>query len=170
MRFLVAFCLLHATAQAFFSINYAADESHPSLMTPPGVFKDAPKAEHVADIYARLSGRAPLFWEGLWVPRPDGDEDGCACKRCSSRSSHPCVCALAGASSLSLSGKENMPAIDVLADTGPAPILLEINGGSESPRAARVCLKSYVIVTPFFFCVCLCTCLPLQYSPAAFNP
>ena len=25
-----------------------------------------------------------------------------------------------------------MPAIDVLADKGPAPILLEINGGSES--------------------------------------
>ena len=65
-RFVVAFvCLLQTlTVQAFFSINYVADESHPALMTPPGVFKEAPQAEHVADIYARLSGQPPLFWEG----------------------------------------------------------------------------------------------------------
>ena len=27
-------------------------------------FKDSPSAEQVADIYVRLSGKAPLLWEG----------------------------------------------------------------------------------------------------------
>ena len=63
-RFIALFFLFQAV-QAFFSINYAADESHPMLMTSPGVFKEAPQAEHVADIYARLSGNPPIFWEGM---------------------------------------------------------------------------------------------------------
>ena len=63
-RFVALFFLFQAV-QAFFSINYAADESHPMLMTSPGIFKEAPQAEHVADIYARLSGNPPIFWEGM---------------------------------------------------------------------------------------------------------
>ena len=63
-RFVALLFLFQATVQAFFSINYAADSSHPMLMTAPGVFKEAPQAEHVADIYARLSGNPPIFWEG----------------------------------------------------------------------------------------------------------
>ena len=63
-RFVALLFLYQSTVQAFFSINYAADENHPMLMTSPGVFKEAPQAEHVADIYARLSGNSPIFWEG----------------------------------------------------------------------------------------------------------
>jgi hypothetical protein len=60
--------LLQATANhAFFSINYSAEENHPALMTSPVVFKEAPNAEQVADIYARLSGISPLLSEGYFI-------------------------------------------------------------------------------------------------------
>jgi hypothetical protein len=60
--------LLQATANnAFFSINYSAEENHPALMTSPVVFKEAPNAEQVADIYARLSGISPLLSEGCLI-------------------------------------------------------------------------------------------------------
>ena len=64
MRVLAALILLQSTVNAFFSINYSANEGHPALMTLPGVFKDVPNAEHVADIYARLSGLPPILREG----------------------------------------------------------------------------------------------------------
>jgi hypothetical protein len=66
-KFFLIACLLPCAVQAFFSINYAADESHPKIMTQPGFFKDAPTPDHVADIYSRLSGHAPLLWEGRIV-------------------------------------------------------------------------------------------------------
>ena len=64
MRLVTLLFLIQTTANAFFSINYSADEGHPALMTSPGVFLDVPSAEHVADIYARLSGLPPLLSEG----------------------------------------------------------------------------------------------------------
>jgi hypothetical protein len=65
MRLIVVFCLIQYTVNAFFSINYSADESHPALMTLPGVFMEAPTPEHVADIYTRLSGLPPILREGF---------------------------------------------------------------------------------------------------------
>lgn len=41
--------------------NFDADAK---MMNFGASFKDAPSAEQVADIYARLSGKAPLLWEG----------------------------------------------------------------------------------------------------------
>ena len=67
MRVIALLFLIQTTANAFFSINYSAEESHPALMTSPSVFKEVPTAEHVADIYARLSGLPPLLREGLTI-------------------------------------------------------------------------------------------------------
>lgn len=64
MKFFVALLVVQTTVNAFFSVNYAADESHSALMTLPNVFLTVPSAEHVADIYARLSGFPPLLREG----------------------------------------------------------------------------------------------------------
>ena len=64
MRLLAALFLVQTTVDAFFSINYSANEGQPALMTLPGVFKDVPNAEHIADIYARLSGLPPILREG----------------------------------------------------------------------------------------------------------
>ena len=47
---------------AFYSINYVADPNqHPGVLNAGASFLSAPSAEHVADVYARLSGHAPLF-------------------------------------------------------------------------------------------------------------
>jgi hypothetical protein len=59
------FVVILTTANAFFSINYSADENHPALMTSSSVFKEAPNAVHIADIYSRLSGLPPLLNEGI---------------------------------------------------------------------------------------------------------
>ena len=65
MRIISLLFLIQTTANAFFSINYSADESQPKLMTSSGVFKDVPSAVHIADIYARLGGLSPLLREGF---------------------------------------------------------------------------------------------------------
>jgi len=46
---------------AFYSINFVADEGNTGVVNAGASFLSAPSAEHVADIYARLSGHAPLF-------------------------------------------------------------------------------------------------------------
>jgi hypothetical protein len=51
-----------------YSINYQPRQGHEAdvkLMNFGASFKEAPTAEQVADIYARLSGKAPLLWEGM---------------------------------------------------------------------------------------------------------
>jgi len=54
---------LFATAAGFYSINYVADpRQHPAkVLNAGGSFLGAPTAEHVADVYARLAGHAPLY-------------------------------------------------------------------------------------------------------------
>ena len=64
MKFFMALVVVVTTVNAFFSVNYAADESHSALMTLPNVFLTVPNAEHVADIYARLCGLPPILREG----------------------------------------------------------------------------------------------------------
>ena len=64
MKFFVAFLVVQTSVNAFFSVNYVADESHSALMTQPNVFLTVPNAEQVADIYARLCGLPPLLTEG----------------------------------------------------------------------------------------------------------
>ena len=64
MKFFVALLVIQTTVNAFFSVNYASDESHSALMTLPNVFLTVPNAEHVADIYVRLCGLPPLLVEG----------------------------------------------------------------------------------------------------------
>lgn len=57
------FLFYFGSAGAFYSINYVADLSeHPRVLNAGGAFLSAPSAEHVADVYARLSGHAPLLW------------------------------------------------------------------------------------------------------------
>ena len=54
--------LLIQNAGAFYSINYAADLNiYPKIVNAGASFTSAPSAEHVADVYARLSGHAPLY-------------------------------------------------------------------------------------------------------------
>ena len=64
-KLVILLCLLSSSVHAFFSINYFANgDEHPALMTSAGVFKQAPSADQVADIYARLSRLNPIMWEG----------------------------------------------------------------------------------------------------------
>jgi len=46
---------------AFYSVNFAASSKHTGVVNVGSSFLSAPSAEHVADIYARLSGHAPLY-------------------------------------------------------------------------------------------------------------
>lgn len=55
---------LHFAAHAFYSVNYIASKDHPQVVGQVGSFKNAPDAEHIADVYARLGGLAPLLREG----------------------------------------------------------------------------------------------------------
>lgn len=58
----LVFFLLVGNTEAFYSINYAATSDIRSNLVNTGAsFLEAPSAEHVADIYARLSGHAPLY-------------------------------------------------------------------------------------------------------------
>ena len=57
----LALAALVTQSVGFYSINYAADSQHPQVLNAGGSFLSAPTAEHVADVYARLSGHAPLF-------------------------------------------------------------------------------------------------------------
>ena len=59
--FALALAALVTPSAGFYSINYAADSQHPQVLNAGGSFLSAPTAEHVADVYARLSGHAPLF-------------------------------------------------------------------------------------------------------------
>ena len=64
-KLILLLCLLNSGVDAFFSINYFANgDEHPALMTSAGVFKQAPSADQVADVYARLSRLHPIMWEG----------------------------------------------------------------------------------------------------------
>ena len=54
-----------ATSQAFYSVNYIASSNHPQVVGQVGSFKNAPDADHVADIYTRLGGLNPLLREGI---------------------------------------------------------------------------------------------------------
>lgn len=52
-----------------FSIHYqSAPEQESKIMNFGSVFAAPPSAEQVADIYNRLSGKAPLLWEGELLP------------------------------------------------------------------------------------------------------
>lgn len=58
---LVCLVLLARSAGAFYSISYSAEGADKRVANAGASFVSAPSAEHVADVYARLSGHAPLF-------------------------------------------------------------------------------------------------------------
>ena len=58
-------CLLITnTAQAAFSVKYFAKAEHPQVVNGDFVSSTQLTAHQVADIYSRLSGNAPLLFEG----------------------------------------------------------------------------------------------------------
>lgn len=67
-RCLVCVCValsLITPALSFYSISYAATSKYHQVQGQVGqTFIEAPSAEHVADMYARLSGLPPLLREG----------------------------------------------------------------------------------------------------------
>jgi hypothetical protein len=61
---MVFFALLFLpTVAAFYSIHYSAKSNHPAVIGQAR-FVNSPSATQVADIYARVSGKAPLLSEG----------------------------------------------------------------------------------------------------------
>lgn len=136
MRVIALLFLIQTTANAFFSINYSAEESHPALMTSPSVFKEVPTAEHVADIYARLSGLPPLLREGLTITVIRDIEIG-EFVYTSVNSKERCHFFV---------GEENMPAVDILAVTSKHPILLEVSGGSKSLIRYMCDITKYTLI------------------------
>ena len=68
-RFLCVLVLQQIVFGAY-SISYQPRQGHESevkMMNFGASFKESPSAEQVADIYARLSGKAPLLWEGKYM-------------------------------------------------------------------------------------------------------
>jgi hypothetical protein len=55
--------LLLPTVAAYYSIHYSAKSNHPGVIGQAN-FVNSPSATQVADIYARVSGKAPLLSEG----------------------------------------------------------------------------------------------------------
>jgi len=71
MILIVLFCVLSffslsvEVVSGFYSIGYASKHPQAQLQGEIGqTFIEAPSAEHVADLYARLSGFPPLLREG----------------------------------------------------------------------------------------------------------
>lgn len=63
MLFLTFLCLTFPIfISAFYSIGYYS-QSSAQLVNTGATFKEAPSAEQVADLIARLSGNSPLLWE-----------------------------------------------------------------------------------------------------------
>jgi len=60
------FCFLSVitTALSSYSLGYYSQSFSKILNAGIHYFRDAPTAEHVADIYSRISGAAPLLREG----------------------------------------------------------------------------------------------------------
>lgn len=64
MNQLFVLLLLPFAVQAFYSINFAADKDASGVKGGKSTFISPPMPEHVADIYARMSGYNPLLHEG----------------------------------------------------------------------------------------------------------
>jgi hypothetical protein len=65
MRFLVfaLFLCTHLVESAVYSVGvYSADGK---IINAGSTFASVPNAHQIADVYARLSGAAPLLWEGV---------------------------------------------------------------------------------------------------------
>lgn len=58
--------LLLPTVAAFYSIHYSAKSNHPAVIGQTH-FVNTPSATQVADIYARVAGKAPLLSEAQGV-------------------------------------------------------------------------------------------------------
>ena len=58
--------LLVPVANAAFSVHFTSN--HQEVKVADNHFKNNLKAEHVADMYARVAGMAPLLHEGLFMP------------------------------------------------------------------------------------------------------
>ena len=65
------FCamMLAVLSSASFSVHMSVDPSrHAQVIRPSGdamVFTETPSADHVADLFARTTGRPPLLSEGI---------------------------------------------------------------------------------------------------------
>lgn len=123
MKFFVSLLVVQTTVNAFFSVNYAADESHSALMTLPNVFLTVPSAEHVADIYARLSGLPPLLREGSVANRLFSTRYHYQPSNVFHLSHY-----IERPRKLE---RESMPALDIFTEQVQQPILLELSGGSK---------------------------------------
>lgn len=68
------FFLLVPVANAAFSVHFAGNHD---VQVADNHFRNTLKAEHVADLYARVSGKAPLLHEGNCLSDDSDDSDGC---------------------------------------------------------------------------------------------
>lgn len=60
------FLLFPALISAKYSVHYVKGVGNPKLIGERAEFTASPSAEHVADIYTRLSGLAPILREGSY--------------------------------------------------------------------------------------------------------
>ena len=52
---------------AYYSVHYAENAQNALILDKPLAFANEPSALHIADIYARLSGAAPLLHAGGYM-------------------------------------------------------------------------------------------------------
>ena len=64
MLYSVLFLLIPVVANAVFSVHFAS-KNH-QVVVADNHFRNNLKAEHVADLFARISGKSPLLHEGMW--------------------------------------------------------------------------------------------------------
>lgn len=63
--FILAFLFQFIFSAAFYAVGFhAGADNSARLLNAGSTFTDVPTTEQVADIYTRLSGLAPLLWEG----------------------------------------------------------------------------------------------------------
>lgn len=55
---------LFCRSNAFFSVNYLPGNENVVIANNLGYFREAPSAEVVADICARITGNSPVIYEG----------------------------------------------------------------------------------------------------------
>lgn len=124
--------LLVPVANAAFSVHYAGNNN--AVLVADNHFRNNLKAEHVADLFARVSGKAPLLHEGRIVA---------SCEPWHflnwSTSADSFVF-------LFVPGTLDLPSADILSTHQAEPVILELFGGSKfiiSASISILCMYPY---------------------------
>ena len=107
----ILLCFNIWTALSTYTIYYKADEKDPQLAYAVDKnlnFIASPTAEHVADIYTRLSGQPALLREGMII----------------------CIAILSIIGFSLCAENVHLPTTDIFSKHHHAPLLLEVYGGS----------------------------------------